>query len=180
MPGVCIEHTLGAGHRRGLARIDFAGDAQRAGEALEAALDDMVVVLAVVVPDVQGEPAELGEGLEPFLEQLGVHRAELGLGEVHLPDQVRPVGGVERHLGQRLVHRDEGATVAADAGAVAQCLGQALAQHDARILGRVMIVDVQVALGPQRDVDQAVSAQLLEHVVEEADAGLDVVLAGAV
>ncbi len=70
--------------------------------------------------------------------------------------------------------------VAADAGAVAQRLGEALAQHDAGILGGVVIVDVQVALGAQGDVDQAVAAQLLQHVVEEADAGLDVVLAGAV
>ncbi len=85
------------------------GHAQRARETLEAALDDMVVVLAVVVPDVEGEPAELGEGLEPFLEQLGVHSAELGLGEGHLLDQVGPVGGVQRHLGQGLVHRDVGA-----------------------------------------------------------------------
>ena len=156
------------------------GGAQRAREALEAAFDDMVVVLAVLVPDVQREAADLGEGLEPFLEQLGVHLAELGLGEIHLPDQVRPVGGVERDLGQRLVHRDHGAAVAADAGAVAQRLGQAFAQHDADILGRVVVVDMQVALGAQRDVDQAVARQLLQHVVEEADAGLDVVCAGAV
>jgi hypothetical protein len=46
--------------------------------------------------------------------------------------------------------------------------------------GRVVVVDVQVALGAQRDVDQAVAAELLQHVVEEADAGVDVVDAGAV
>ena len=103
-----------------------------------------MVVVAVVVPDVQREPAQLGEGLEPFLEQLGVHGAELGLGEGHLPDQVRPVAGVERHFGQRLVHRDLRAAVAADAGAVAQRLHQALAEHDAAVLGGV--VDVQLAL----------------------------------
>ena len=39
---------------------------------------------------------------------------------------------------------------------------------------------MQVALGAQRDVDQAVARQLLEHVVEKADAGRDVVAAGAV
>src|ERR1044071_3781443 len=52
--------------------------------------------------------------------------------------------------------------------------------EDAGILGRVVIVDVQVALGAQRDVDQAVARELLQHMVEEADAGVDVVLAGAV
>src|SRR5947209_9625502 len=47
------------------------------------ALDDMVVVLAVMVPHVQREATELGERLEPFLEQLGVHGAELGRSEEH-------------------------------------------------------------------------------------------------
>ena len=37
-----------------------------------------------------------------------------------------------------------------------------------------------VALGAHRDVDQRVARQLLQHVVEEADAGLHVVAAGAV
>ena len=43
-----------------------------------------------------------------------------------------------------------------------------------------MIVDVHIALGAQRDVDQAVARELLEHVVEETDAGFDVVDAGAI
>jgi hypothetical protein len=35
----------------------------------------------------------------------------------------------------------------------------------------VVAVDVQVALGLDLEVDQAVAGDLLEHVVEEADAG---------
>ena len=42
------------------------------------------------------------------------------------------------------------------------------------------IVDVQVALGLDREVDQAVAGDLVEHVVEEADAGGDLGRAGAV
>ena len=41
-------------------------------------------------------------------------------------------------------------------------------------------IDVQVALGLQRNVDQRMPGQLLKHVVEEADAGRNVVGAGAV
>ena len=65
------------GTASGLARIDRDRGAQRAGETLEAALDDMVVVLAVEILDVQRQAGILREGLEPFLEQLGVHLAEL-------------------------------------------------------------------------------------------------------
>ncbi len=40
--------------------------------------------------------------------------------------------------------------------------------------GGVVVVDVQVALGLDRDVDARVTAREIEHVVEEADAGRDV------
>ena len=50
----------------------------------------------------------------------------------------------------------------------------ALAEHDADILGGVMEVDVQVALGAHGQVEQAVAGEGGEHVVEEADAGGDV------
>ena len=54
-------------------------------------------------------------------------------------------------------------------------LGQCLAEHDAAILDRVVEVDVEVALGLELDVDQGVAGKLLEHVIEEADAGRDIV-----
>jgi hypothetical protein len=44
----------------------------------------------------------------------------------------------------------------------------------------VVEVDVKVALGAQRQVDEAVARQLLQHVVEEADTGRHVIAAGAV
>ncbi len=65
-------------------------------------------------------------------------------------------------------------------GLVAERLGDRLSQHDAGIFGGVVEIDVQVALGAQRNVDQGVARQLLQHVVEKADAGFDVVGAGAV
>ena len=43
-----------------------------------------------------------------------------------------------------------------------------------------MLVDMQIALGLQRNVDQRMPGELLDHVVEEADPGRDVVGAGAV
>ena len=48
------------------------------------------------------------------------------------------------------------------------------------ILGRVVLVDMEIALGLQRDVDQGVAGQLLDHMVEEADPGRDLVGAGPV
>ena len=55
-----------------------------------------------------------------------------------------------------------------------------LAEHDAGILGRVVLVDMQIALGLERNVDQRVAGELLDHVVEEADPGRDLVGPGPV
>src|SRR3546814_7143735 len=80
----------------------------------------MVVVGAVEVLHVQRQAGVLGKGLKPLLEQLGIHGAELVAVESHLPDQVGPVGGVERHAGQGLVHGNERLSVAPDALTLAE------------------------------------------------------------
>ena len=61
------------------ARIGVGGGTQGPRQCLEAAFNDVVVVLAVKVFYVQRYPRVLGEGLKPFLEQLGIHLAQLGL-----------------------------------------------------------------------------------------------------
>ena len=55
-----------------------------------------------------------------------------------------------------------------------------LPERDADVLRRVMQVDVGVALGAHRQVDQRMARELLQHVVEEADACLHVIAAGPV
>ena len=100
--------------------------------------------------------------------------------KVDLPDEIGPVRGVERHAGQRLVHRDQRIAIALDAGALAQRLGHRLADGDAGILGGVVEVDMQIALRLHLEIDQAVARELLQHMVEKADAGRDLGTARAV
>ena len=70
--------------------------------------------------------------------------------------------------------------VARDALHVAERLLHRLAERDADVLGGVVVVDMQVALGLDREVDARMARQQVEHVVEEADAGRDRRRAGAV
>ena len=63
--------------------------------------------------------------------------------------------------------------IAGDALHVAERLLHRLAERDADILGGVMMVDMQVALGLDLDVDARMPRQQIEHVVEKADAGRD-------
>src|SRR5579863_7757701 len=85
------EGALGRGDRAGAARVDLDRLPQRACQPLEAGFDDMVIVLAVDILDVQRETRRLGKGLEPLLEQFGVHLAQLRPCKGDLPDQMRAV-----------------------------------------------------------------------------------------
>ena len=89
-------------------------------------------------------------------------------------------GEIDHHPRQRLVERHVGVAVADQAALVADRLADRLAEGDADVLDGVVAVDVQVALGLDLEIDQAVAGDLLEHVVEEADAGGELGGAGAV
>ena len=60
--------------------------------------------------------------------------------------QQRAARDVDRADAERLVHRDRGVAVAADAGAVAERLVERLAERDADVLDRVVGAGLQVAL----------------------------------
>ena len=81
---------------------------------------------------------------------------------------------------KRLVHRHVHVGIARDALHVAERLLHRLAERDADVLGGVVVIDMQVALGLDRDVDARVPRQQVEHVVEEADAGRNGRTPGAV
>ena len=69
--------------------------------------------------------------------------------------------------------------VAHDAAQVAQSLAQGLSERDADILDGVMLVDMQIAFGCDLDIHQRMARQLVEHVVEKADAGRNLARAGS-
>ena len=106
--------------------------------------------------------------------------ADRRAGEVHVEDERRPAGEVDRDLGQGLVHRHDRPAVAVDAALVAECLLDRLAEDDADVFDGVVRIDLQIALGVDVEVDQAVPREQVEHVIEEPDAGLDAARAGAV
>ncbi len=85
----------------------------------------------------------------------------------------RPAGEVDHDARQRLVERRVGVAEAADAAPVAERLVDGRAQRQRAVLGRVVVVDVEIALAVELEVEPAVLGQRGQHVVEEAEAGLD-------
>ena len=90
---------------------------------------------------------------------------------VDLVDEERAARQVERDLHQRLVEGHERRREPPHAGLVAEGLLERGAEHDADVLHGVVEVDVEVARRDDPQVEAAVLPELLEHVVEERDAG---------
>ena len=80
---------------------------------------------------------------------------------------------VDHHPGQGLVQGRVGGAEADDPVALAQRLAQGLAEDDAGVLGEVVLVDLDVAPTAQLDREAGIARGLLEHVVEEGQAGVD-------
>src|SRR6476620_11510498 len=175
-----LKLSLGRRHAAALALVDGDRLAERTCERLIAGLGDVVAVLAIERLDMQRDAGMLGEGLEPHAEQFGVHLPDLRTGEIDLPHEVGAPRDVDRDAGERLVHGQIGKAVAGDALLVAKRLRYRLAEHYAAILGGMVLIDMQVAFGLQEDVDHRMPRELLDHVIEEADAGLDRIGAAAV
>eukprot|EP00456_Euglypha_rotunda_P071984 TRINITY_DN64953_c0_g1_i1.p2 TRINITY_DN64953_c0_g1~~TRINITY_DN64953_c0_g1_i1.p2 ORF type:complete len:120 (-),score=23.91 TRINITY_DN64953_c0_g1_i1:10-369(-) len=73
-----LQNALGRRDRIRLARVDLHRLPQRAGQALERAFDDMVIVAAIKQLDMQRDARRLREAVEEMLHHLRVPFAEIG------------------------------------------------------------------------------------------------------
>jgi uncharacterized protein len=120
------------------------------------------------------------KAVEPVLDQFGVPLAKLWHRQRDFPDEIRPPRNIQCTAGQRLIHWRISATITRNPALIAQSLQHRLANRDAGVFGGVMLVDMQVPDCLDRQIDQRMARQLFEHVVEEADAGRNLIDAGAV
>ena len=120
-----------------------------------------------IAAQIRGEsPAELfdeGEG-----EVLGVGRISRSV-----EFQLRAIAEVDDGSAQGFVHGDVGVAVASDARLVAQGLAEAFADDDAGIFHGVVEIDVDITIDLDLQINQRVSGEKSEHVVEEGDSGVD-------
>ena len=153
------------------ARASASAAIRSARERLEHGLALVVRVVAAQVVDVQRHLGVVGEALEELVHQVDVELADQRARELDVVFQAGPPGEVDHRARQRLVQRHVGVAVAADARLVADRLVERLPKGDADVLHRVVGVDVQVAFRLDVEVEHAVARDLLEHVLEERQAG---------
>ncbi len=130
----------------------------------------MMGVTAAQIVDVQRDQRVVDEALEKFPKQIDIEVADTGAGQFNRILQTRPPRTVERHPRQGFIQRHIGMTVTANPAFIAQRLLDCLAQGNADVLDGMMGVDMQIALGFDLKINQAMSGDLIEHVVEKRQA----------
>ena len=120
------------------------------------------------------------KALEELVHQLRIELADARGGEGHVHTQAGAARKIDHHARQRLIQRHVGVAIAANAFFVAHGLGKSLAQGDADVFHGVVAVDVQVTGAFHVQIDQAVARNLVQHVVQKANTGIEAGNAGAV
>ena len=139
----------------------------------------MMIRAAVKHLRMQIRTGMMHEAIEEIGQQLRLQIAD----EAHLHqvfiNQRGPAAQIHGNHGQRLIHRQHEISRAVDAFAVAQSLRKQLPHDDADIFHGMVLVHIEIAIGFQLEVEAAVLREQLQHVIEEADAGRDLIASAA-
>ena len=154
------------------ARIDVAGGAERAGQRLEGGLGEVMVVPAGA-REVERDARRPRERFERVLDELERQAAGPFAAERQVDHGIRAAADVDDRVGERLVHRDRALPEPGDPGSIAERLGERRAEDEGDVLDRVVLVDLEVAVGADGEVEQAVVGERAEQVVVEPDARVD-------
>ena len=154
-----------------------AGDAQGACEGLEDGFDLVVIGAAVHGFDVHIGASAAGKAFEEIGDELGLQIADQVLPHSCLHHECRPATKIDGCDGEGLIHGHEEVAGAQDAALVPEGAVEGLAERDANVFDGVVLIDIQIAFAGEVEVERAMASEELQHVIEEADAGCDVVTA---
>ena len=117
----------------------------------------------------------LRKSFEKIVDQLALEIAHAihVQGEVH--HCVRASAQIYGCDGERLIHRHDEIAGAIDPAPCAERLRNGFTQSNAEVFDGVMLIDIEITRGADLEIERAVTRHQLEHVVEEADAGTNVV-----
>lgn len=163
-----------------MTRINHDRLSQRASSSLETRFADVMTVLPVMQHEVQIHQRIRGNRFPEDRDQLAIELADLFCWEVDTKHERHAATQVNSRGNQRFFHRQRDAAVTHDPLLVAERFGQGFAETNAGVLDGVMVIDVQVARRFDGQVDQRMLREQRQHVIEEADSGVDLRLAGAV
>ena len=129
---------------------------------------------------VQRELGVVRKGVEELDGQLGIKAAHALGRHGQLAVGLAATRNVHGSHHECLVHGNRCIGKACNARLVAQRLAKRLAQHNARVLDGMMRIDLHVAHRVHRQIEQAMTAKSVEHVVEKRHTGRDIAHAASI
>jgi len=129
------------------------------------------------IVDMQGDAGMIDEALEEFTGQINIEVADTLTREIHIEFQPRAPGKIDNHSRECLIERHIGVTITAQTFFIATSLGKCLPQRDADILHRMVRIDMQITLGLDRQIDEPMAGNLIEHVIEKRHTAIQTGLA---
>lgn len=163
-----------------LARVDGDGSAEGAGSGFEAGFGDVVAVASIVLDDMEVNEGVGGEGLPEIIDELRIELADFFSGEFEIADVPGAAAEIDGDGDEGLFHGEGETAVTDDALFIAPSFDECLAESDADIFDGVVLIDLKISVCLDCEVNEAVTGEEGEHVIEEADACVDLRGPGAV
>src|SRR5690554_35083 len=174
------ESPLGRRDTAGNAFVVLRGHAQRAAKGLEDRFALMVRVFPTQVINMQRYASMVDEPLEKFARQIDIKIADARTRIVDKIIQSRTTRKIDHHTRQRLVERNVGMAVTANAFFVSDRFRKGLTQGDADIFDGMVIVDMRIAIRAHVKIDHAVAYDLIQHMIEKRHPGGEVAFTAAI
>lgn len=140
----------------------------------------MVGIDAAQIINMQGHPGMVDQTLEKFMDKIDIELADHRPRERHVIFHTRTTRKVDDDTGQRLIERDVTVAVTSQPFFIAPGFGQRLSDSDTDILNRVVSVDMEIANGLYIKVNQAMTGNLIEHVIKKRHASSKLALTGTI
>ena len=154
--------------------------AERSSRRFKRAFRNVVAVRSVMKDQVKIHHGVRRHRVPEFLNEFRVELTDLLRWEFNAVNKRESSAQVERRRDERLFHRQRHASVSRDALLIAQSFTDRAAETNSHVFHRVVMIDVKIPVCFHSQVEQPMPREERQHVVEEADAGTDVVLTGTV
>jgi len=161
------------------AGIDTASHVDGASERFERGFHHVVRISSVEHFQVQVGGGVVGKSAQELFKQ---RVGEMVLGNRCWRTEVDEGASAEVDdcPGEGFIHRHISVPVPSDAFSVAERFCEGLSECDAGVLDSVVEIDLDIALGVDREVGEAVFREEVKHVVQKRDSGGDLGVARAV
>ncbi len=140
----------------------------------------MMGIHTAQIINVQRHAGMIDQPVEKLAEQIDIKLADTGAGKWHVILEARTSGQIDHHPRQGFIKRHIAVPVAGQPLLVAPGRSQRLTERDTDIFDGMVRINVQITFRLNIQINQAMSGNLIQHVVEKGNAGGEIALTGTI